>query len=78
MPSQEFMRDWPLTPITDPEVIKRTNEIMGIKPYPKEKQEWVSKYSYKLYLEGKPFSTITVAEEYDVRKANGTLDDVFK
>lgn len=78
MASYEFEHDWPLTPVTDPEIIRRTNEIMGIHPYPKEKQDWVSKYSYQLYLEGKPFSTIKVAEEYDRRKADGTLDDVFK
>ena len=78
MPSQEFMIDWPLTPITDPEVIKRTSEITGIYPLPEEKQAWVSKYTRQLLHEGKPFSTFELVKEYDLRKANGTLDDVFK
>lgn len=78
MPSQEFMIDWPLTPITDPEVIKRTSEITGIYPLPEEKQAWVSKYTRLLLHEGKPFSTFDLVKEYDVRKAKGTLDDVFK
>lgn len=78
MPSQEFMRDWPLTPITDPEVIKRTSEITGVYPLPEEKQAWVSKYTRQLLHEGKPFSTYDLVKEYEVRKANGTLDDVFK
>lgn len=78
MASYEFEHDWPLIPVTDPEILKKTYELTGVYPYPKEKQAWVSKYAIKLYHEGKPFSTVKLAEEYDLRKANGTLDDVFK
>lgn len=78
MASYEFEHDWPLTPVTDPERIRKASEITGIYPYPEEKQDWICKYSIKLYHEGKPFSTVKLAEEYDLRKANGTLDDVFK
>lgn len=78
MPSQEFVKDWPLTPITDPEESRRIDEETGFVPYSEEKQAWVSKCAIKLYHENKPFSTFELAKEYDRRKADGTLNDVFK
>lgn len=78
MASYEFEHDWPLTPVTDPEILKKTYEITGVYPYPKEKQDWISRYSRQLYFDGKPFQTDELADEYDRRKADGTLDDVFK
>lgn len=78
MASYEFEHDWPLTPVTDPEESRRIDEETGFVPYSKEKQAWVSKYAIKLYHENKPFSTFELAKEYDRRKVDGTLNDVFK
>ena len=78
MASYEFEHDWPLTPITDPEEIERINKATGFVPLPKEKQAWISKYALQLFHEKKLFSTFALEKEYDLRKANGTLDDVFK
>ena len=62
-----------LTPVTDPEELAVLYRKTGIRPYPEEKQVWISREGKARYRQGLSVSTFDLSDEYDRRKALGQL-----
>lgn len=62
-----------LTPVTDPEELKRIHEKTGVHPLPADEQTWIAG-QWKLRFDTDPeLSTFKLSDEYRQLKAQGKI-----
>ncbi|MEY8541400.1 hypothetical protein AALA26_03725 [Bifidobacterium pseudolongum] len=66
MPSQ-------LQPVTEEQELATIYRRTGVYPYPKAKQEWITKEARRRQESDEDFNTEQLAKQYDSLKADGKL-----